>query len=158
MIGLASPENWYSPTIAKYFDYVSWLKKSLIWGSQKFLGLFGYTVFEDKDFVARINTGHRVMVAYDCVGYGVYSIWLAYILSNDIGIKQKLIWSLGGLLLLWSINVVRISLVLLALSKGWDMPLGIDHHTWFNIAAYLLIFGMLLLVERSKNRHIAPKA
>ena len=30
IIGLASPVGWYSPTVQKYFDYVSWIKMSLI--------------------------------------------------------------------------------------------------------------------------------
>jgi hypothetical protein len=33
--------------------------------------------------------------------------------------------------------------------KGWPMPLGIDHHTWFNIFAYGLIFLMIWMYDRA---------
>jgi exosortase/archaeosortase family protein len=77
---------------------------------------------------------------------------VAFVVANKGRWVKKLIWVVGGLLALWFINTVRITLVLVAINKGWPMPLGIDHHTWFNICAYLLIFLMIWLYDRSFKR------
>ncbi|MEP6584756.1 MAG: hypothetical protein ABJA90_10835, partial [Ginsengibacter sp.] len=90
-----------------------------------------------------------VFIAMDCVGYGVYSFWTAFVIANSGKFLKKVIWIIGGLLALWLVNVIRISLFLVAINKGWPMPLGIDHHTWFTIAAYLLIFLLIWLYDRS---------
>jgi exosortase/archaeosortase family protein len=87
----------------------------------------------------------------DCVGYGVYSFWAAYVIAGDDSIGRKIKWVTGGLLLLWAINVIRISGVLVAINRHWAMPLGIDHHTWFNIFAYAAIFGMMYFFERREK-------
>jgi exosortase/archaeosortase family protein len=85
----------------------------------------------------------------DCVGYGVYSFWIAFVMANKGKLLKKVLWIVFGVLGLWLINVVRITLFLTSINKGWPMPLGIDHHTWFNIFAYLLIFLMIWRYDKS---------
>ncbi|MBS1927005.1 MAG: hypothetical protein JST95_00235 [Bacteroidetes bacterium] len=150
-IGIAAPGKLYSPFVEKHLDYVSWIKHSLMAGTKFFLGIFGYDVISQPDFRVRIAGGKAVLIAMDCVGYGVYSFWIAYIVANPGRWIFKLSWILGGVLLLWFINVVRISLFLLAYNKGWPMPLGINHHTWFNIFAYVAIFCMMYFVEKKSK-------
>ena len=103
-------------------------------------------------FLIRINGGRGVIIAMDCVGYGVYSFWIAFVAANRGKFWKKAIWILLGVVVLWFINVIRITLFLVAINKGWPMPLGIDHHTWFNIVAYLMIFILVLLYDRSQNK------
>jgi exosortase/archaeosortase family protein len=150
VIGLASPGKLHSPFIENYFDYVSWIKQSLIWAVGIMTHWFGYVTYTLPDFIIGIKNGASVKIAMDCVGYGVYSFWAAYVIANDGTWKKKAAWVAGGLLLLWLINAIRISLVLMALHERIAMPLGIDHHTWFNIIAYIAIFGMIWLFERRK--------
>ncbi|MCP9751925.1 exosortase/archaeosortase family protein [Ferruginibacter sp. HRS2-29] len=149
VIGLASPEGYYSPFVAEYFDYVSGIKNMLLLCTQWLLSLCGIKTQVEPGFLIRFVMGKSVFIAMDCVGYGVYSFWLAYVLSNSISIGKKIIWSFGGVLLLFIINVIRISLYLTAINRNWEMPLGVDHHTWFNIAAYLAIFLMIWRFEKS---------
>ena len=40
IIGLASPEGWYSPFVEKYLDYVSWIKLSLMHTTGFILSIF----------------------------------------------------------------------------------------------------------------------
>ncbi len=147
VIGLAAPGNYYSPFVEKYFDYVTWIKISLLSGTEFLLSLFSIHSHSEPGFLQRINNGRGVIIAMDCVGYGVYSFWIAFVTANKGKFLKKLLWILGGVLALWFINVIRISLFLVAINKGWSMPLGIDHHTWFNIAAYILIFIMIWLYD-----------
>ncbi len=149
IIGLAAPGNYYSPFIAKYADYVSQVKLSLMAGTGFVLSLFNIKTHIEPGFLIRVTGGRGVFIAMDCVGYGVYSFWTAFVIANSGKFVKKLIWIIGGLLALWLVNVIRISLFLVAINKGWPMPLGIDHHTWFTIAAYLLIFLLIWLYDRS---------
>lgn len=147
-IGIAAKGSYYNPIVDKYLDYVSGIKHSLMFGVKHLLGMFGYDVVTQPDFRVRLAGGKAVLIAMDCVGYGVYSFWIAYIVANPGSWIYKFRWVIGGVLLLWFINVVRISLFLLAVNKGWPMPLGINHHTWFNIFAYVAIFSMMYFVEK----------
>lgn len=155
VIGLAAPGKFYSPFIEHYLDYVSWIKQSLIWGVGRLASVFGYETVQQAGFVIRVKSGAAVLIAMDCVGYGVYSFWAAYVMANEGSLKRKTSWVMVGLVLLWLINVIRITAVLIALQKGKAMPLGIDHHTWFNIIAYCFIFLMIWRYERGgKNLKI----
>jgi exosortase/archaeosortase family protein len=149
IIGLASPVGWYSPTVAKYFDYVSWIKLSLIHATGFILSLFHVQTETEPGFLIRFTGGRGVIIAMDCVGYGVYSFWIAFVAANKGKFLKKTIWIVFGVLALWLINVIRITLFLTSINKGWPMPLGIDHHTWFNIFAYLLIFLMIWRYDKS---------
>ena len=71
---------------------------------------------------------------------------------NEILIN-KIKWLFAGMLLLWIINVLRISAVLLSINNKWIFPLGLDHHTWFNIIAYLVIFMMIYFFEKNLKQN-----
>lgn len=152
VIGLSAPGGYYSPFISKYLDYVTWLKNSLINATASILSVFHIQTEREPGFYLRIKGGIGVIVAYDCVGYGVYSFWIAFVAANAGTFRKKTKWIVGGLLMLWLINVIRITLFLLAINKGWPMPLGLDHHTWFNIFAYLLIFILIIFYDRSAKK------
>jgi len=149
MIGLAAPGGYYSPFIAKYLDYVSWIKMSLIHATGFILSVFNIHTQIEPGFLIRFVHGRGVIIAMDCVGYGVYSFWIAFVAANKGNFSKKLVWIICGVLGLWFINVIRITLFLTSINKGWPMPLGIDHHTWFNIFAYGLIFLMIWMYDRA---------
>lgn len=96
-----------------------------------------------------LQTGEAVRIVYSCIGYGVMSFWIAFVVANKGSLKKKTAWAVGGIFSLWVINVLRIVLILLSAKERWGAPLGWDHHTWFNISAYALIFGMIYLYDRS---------
>ncbi|MEJ7627552.1 MAG: hypothetical protein WKF35_11860 [Ferruginibacter sp.] len=149
VIGLTAPEGYYSKFISQYLDYVSWIKNSLIEGTRLLLSFFSIDTYRAPDFIVRIVNGRGVKIAMDCVGYGVMSFWIAYVTASFAGFSKKILWILAGIILIWIINVSRITLLLVALNKQWSMPLGLDHHTWFNVVAYIAIFIMIFFFERS---------
>ena len=153
IIGLAAPGSYYSPFIDHHLDYVSWIKNSLISATGYTLSLFQIHTHTEPGFLIRFNGGRGVYIAMDCVGYGVYSFWIAFVTANKGSLSKKLSWIIIGLLVLWMINVIRISLFLTAINKGWSMPFGIDHHTWFSIVAYIMIFILIGFYDNSfKNK------
>lgn len=157
IIGLAAPGKYYSPFIETHLDYVSWIKISLLKGTKFLLSLFGINTELVPGFILRIVHGRSIVVAMSCVGYGVYSFWIAFVIANVAPLVKKIVWVVFGVLLLWLINVIRISLFLVAFDRGWPMPLGIDHHTWFTVCAYIAIFIMIWFFERSLKRSSIQK-
>lgn len=147
--GLAVPGGMYSSFAEKYFNVAAWLRSSLIYSAKGLLSFAGTETYRDTDYVLRATTGKGVRIVYSCLGFGVMSFWLAFVCAANAELKKKILWIIGGLLLIWFINGTRIALVLQAAVKGWRFPLGWDHHTWFNIVAYLVVFLMIFLFEKS---------
>ena len=157
VIGLSSPGQWYSPFIDQYLDYISWMRQALLAGSQWMLSLFGIDTYITPNFHIRYFQGRGVFLAYDCIGYGVMSFWIALVVSLQGRWVKKTAWIILGLALLYLINIARISLFLVVTNKNTQMPLGLDHHTWFNIFAYLVIFILLYFFYRSTGDGDKPK-
>lgn len=151
-IGIAAPGGVYSPFVEKYLDYVSWIKISLVNATGWILSIFGISTLKQPGFLIRFEGGRGVIIAMDCVGYGVYSFWIAFVAANTGTLSRKIKWILFGVLALWFINVLRITLFLTSINKGWPMPLGLDHHTWFNICAYIFIFGMIIWYDKTAKK------
>lgn len=153
IIGLTFKDGLYIKFIDDYFNYISWIKKSLMFGAQMVAKLLGYATIKEQNYTLRIVNGRGVIISQGCVGYGVMSFWLAFVFSNQAKNIKKITWALLGLLIIWLINTIRIGLFLVAINKGWKMPLGIDHHTWFNIFAYIGIFIMIYFFEKSIQKN-----
>ena len=149
VIALSATQGHYSSFVANHLDYVSMIKRSLIWGTRLLLSVFHIDTYQVNPFIVRIKDGVGVRIAHGCVGYGVYSFWLAYVLANSWKIKMKMKFIFVGLFLLWLINVLRISLLLVTMQNNKPMPLGLNHHTWFNIVSYVAIFAMIYGFERN---------
>ncbi|MEO6548212.1 MAG: hypothetical protein ABIN94_09440 [Ferruginibacter sp.] len=152
-IGLVAPGGHYVPLLDHYFNYVAWLRSSLLYGARAVVYIAGYETYLKDVYTLRVQHGNGVHVGYDCLGYGLLSFWAAFIIANPGTFAKKIKWVIGGLLAIWMINVLRISLVLVAVNKNWIFPLGLDHHTWFNIAAYACIFTGIYLYDRSAKKH-----
>ena len=151
IIGLAAPGGMYNLFVSKHLDYVSWIKESIIFAVGAVLAIFGVETNTEPGFVIRVCDQKGVFIAMSCVGYGVYSFWIAFVVAHTGIFLKKFFWILGGILILWFINVVRISIFLFVINKNKEMPFGVDHHTWFNIMAYGFIFGMIYLFNKKQN-------
>ncbi|MEO6328092.1 MAG: hypothetical protein ABIO55_04135 [Ginsengibacter sp.] len=148
IIGLAAPGHYYSWFIHDYFNYVSWFRAFLLNASKAVLSVFGYDTYVFGKYILKIKGGSGVRIVYMCLGYGVMSFWIAFIAANKGRLKRKLLWTSGGLLVICFINIVRICLLLVATNKHWIIPY-FNHHTWFNIFAYLMIFILIYFYDRS---------
>ena len=150
--GLAVPGDHYSAFIDKYFDIASFLRTALIISSKQLLAVFGTEAFRVNEYVLRAVSGKGIRLVYSCLGFGVMSFWIAYTIAMNGRLKYKLLWLAGGLLLIFIINVARISLVLKAANNGWPFPLGWDHHTWFNIVSYIFILLLIFWHQRVSTK------
>lgn len=151
VIGLSTPGGYYNSYIER-LNFIDWLRKSLLYGSKALLGLFGFKTEVEGLYILRAKHGGAVRMVYQCIGYGVMSFWAAFVFANTATISKKLKWILGGWILVWCINVIRVSLLLAAINNKWSMPVKIEHHTIFNIVAYTLILVMIYFFDRSQFR------
>lgn len=147
--GIAVPGGMYSPFVEKYFNIAGWFRSFLINASKWVLSLLGTETVRIDDYVLRAINGNGVRIVYACLGFAVLSFWSAYVVATKAILSKKVKWLFGGLLLICCINILRISLVLLAANEGWVLPFGFDHHIWFNIIAYLVIFTMMFFFEKN---------
>ena len=152
--GLAIPGGMYSPFVEKYFNVAGWLRSSIIIATKWFVGIFQINTVRIDDYVLRIPKANGIRIVYSCLGFGVMSFWIAYIVATVAQLNKKVKWLFTGLIIIWLVNVLRISMVLISGYKGWEFPFGWDHHTWFNIVAYGFIFMMMYFFEKEIKNNI----
>ncbi len=153
IIGITSPGGYYSAFADEYLDYVAALRWLLLHSSKGLLELLGFDIYLKDIYTIKLQNGSGVHVGYDCIGYGVMAFWAAFVFANPLSFRRKSIWMLGGLLLIFVINVIRICLMLVAVNQHWKSPFNLDNHTWFNIAAYIAIFTMMWFFDRAQKRN-----
>jgi len=152
IIGIAAPGGYYSSFVDHYVNYVSWMRYLLLHLSKMLLQLLQYDVYLKDIYTIKLQNGLGVHVGYDCIGYGVMIFWLAFIIANKGTISKKLKWIISGLLLIWVVNILRISLMLISINEHWRSFFNLDNHTLFNIAAYTVIFTMIYFFDRSEKK------
>lgn len=153
-IGITSPGNYYSPFCSKYLNYIDLLRNSLLKAANVLCNILGYsTTVISKTTIMGFN-GYKATIIYSCIGYGILSFWTAFVISYPSSFKQKIKWLLCGSLLLWFINVVRISLLLIYINKVKSITTFPKHHLVYNIIAYTVVFFMIYLFSRNKSQLI----
>jgi exosortase/archaeosortase family protein len=152
IIGITAPGGFYWPFADRHLDYVAWLRSLLMDASRIILEMAGYDIYMKDTYTIRMQRGLGVHVVYSCLGYGVMSFWAAFVFANKGRFAQKFFWILTGLLVIFSVNVGRICIMLVATNNKWKSLFGLDNHTWFNIIAYALIFLLMWLFDRSNKK------
>ena len=154
LIGLVSPGGYYIPFLDQYFNYISWLRASLLFALQLLFSFIGIEVYNKNIYTISIQNGSGLHIVYSCLGYGVMSFWAAFVLANDGKKFKKIGWLFLGLLVIWSINVLRLFIFMLSNNNHWQIPFGLDHHTLFTVFAYGGIFIMMYFFDRSVKQNI----
>jgi exosortase/archaeosortase family protein len=92
-----------------------------------------------------VTGGPAVRMVYSCIGYGVMSLWAAFVIAYEGSLKQKLLWLLMGCIFILIINCFRVSMLLVAIANKWQVNRYIEHHDLYNIFSYMLIFSLIYL-------------
>jgi exosortase/archaeosortase family protein len=150
-IGIVSPGGFYWSFGHQFLDFVAALRHVLLKSASVVLTITGHEIFMKDAFTIKVVNGLGVHVGYDCIGYGVIYFWVAFILANQASMKKKLKWLTAGVLIIFSVNIIRIALMVVAVNNHWQPLFGFDNHTWFNIAAYTVIFTMIYLFDKSNK-------
>lgn len=155
LIGLSVPGgklDW--PRITQYFDLPAALRYSLLKGGAIVLDIMNIDTYILDSYHLRMVEGRGIRMVYSCMGYGIMSFWIAFAVAFSCSWKRAAGWALLGISTIWFINVIRICLLLIATNRNWPMPFRVDHHTWFNVAVYLVIGALIYLFDRSEKKHI----
>lgn len=137
----------YSPFLERYLNYIVWLRNSILYTSNSMLHAFGITSSVILPYKLKILHGAYVETIYECLGLGLMSFWIAFVSAEKGTWKKKIQWVFIGIVSIWIINCLRITLLIIALQ--YDRRIAVmDHHTFFNIFAYALI--VLLIYYHTK--------
>lgn len=160
-VTLTLPGKWHSDFFSGHLNYVQWLTDSLTHMSGYIASLFGVENYirVETNSVVSASSGRAVNVKWECIGLGIYSFWLAFILAHKMSIKRKLLFSIGGIVAMWLLNCIRIALLLYAVEhnlkawkKSWKFIGDINHHDLYNYACYIIIIGMIYLYYRKTSK------
>jgi exosortase/archaeosortase family protein len=135
--------KYYIEWLDKYVNYVRWLRYTILYGTKGLMSILGYDTNIISEFVIRIKGGYGVQLVYSCLGYGILSFWIAFVLANTGRISFKLKWLATGCSIILFSNMIRITILLIANDKKWYKPFSLDHHTFYNIIAYMIVIGMI---------------
>jgi exosortase/archaeosortase family protein len=144
-IGITAPGGLYISFFDHNLNYVAWLRQSILWGAKMVSGIFGYDAYIDGPFHLRASSGPGVQMVYSCLGLGIMSFWAGFVLAHAIPWKKKLGWTLLGLVMIWIINCLRVSVILAASVNRWNANKYLDHHDMFNIFAYIIVFILIII-------------
>ena len=130
-------------------DYIDWLRYSILHSSEAFCRLIGVKCHVENVFIIKLNEINRgLRMVYQCVGYGIMSFWAAFVIANKATIYKKVFWLVSGWGVIWIVNCLRVTVLLIALRDNWPLNKYIDHHTFFNIVAYGFIFLLMYIFIR----------
>jgi exosortase/archaeosortase family protein len=145
VIGLSSPGNYYLPFLDQYLNYIDWLRNLILYTSNLITRIAGLDSIVEEPYLLRVKSGPAVRMVYSCIGYGVMSLWVAFVIAYEGSLKQKLLWLLMGCIFILIINCFRVSMLLVAIANKWQVNRYIEHHDLYNIFSYMLIFSLIYL-------------
>ncbi len=135
--------RFYNAYITEHFNYIQWIKSSLIILGSWIIKLFGfYAVYNESDVM--VVDGPYLRINYSCVGLGVMSFFTAFVIAFPAKLKAKIKLFIIGTIMIYVLNVLRISGlgILLGFFKSQRNNFTY-HHEVFNIIVYLCIFALL---------------
>ncbi|MEN9599191.1 MAG: hypothetical protein RL596_1502 [Bacteroidota bacterium] len=149
-IGLSTEGGIYL-TWLKYVDYVSLYRRLLLSGAAQIIEWMGYYTQQRGTFLLYINGANGIQLVYWCLGIGIISFWVSYVLAFQTdSIQFRLRWIIYGIFFITVLNIFRISLILIANYVQYASLFEMDHHDLYNIILYLML-GVLLLIHKKKQ-------
>ena len=148
----------YSSFFDQHLNYFALLRASILHtanGIDHLYGLHSYVA----DPRLKLPNGHGVYVDLACLGYGVMSFWIAFIVAHKANWYKKLAWAAGGVVFLWFLNCCRVALLLIAVTKRWNTEKWMDSHALFNLVVYAFVIAMVFAYYQfEKCRRLTPSA
>lgn len=148
---LTAAESPYVLSVSGWLNLLQPVQTLLVHGVQLVLSLLQCPTDLQNSYTLKLPGGTGVRLLYSCIGYGIISFWVAFVFANSGSFRKKIWWMAGGGVAFIGINVIRVSMVLVAQRQQWLLPFGFDFLTGLNVLTYLLIFLMLCLYHRASE-------
>jgi exosortase/archaeosortase family protein len=151
--------RFYNEFIATNFNYIQGLKTALIIPAVWIIKLFGfYAIYNEMDVM--VVSGPLLRINYACLGIGVMSFLVAFVIAFPAKLKAKWKLLVFGLLMVYVLNVLRIAGlgVLLGFFKSQRYNFTY-HHEVFNVIVYICIFTLLYYwIKKNTNLGAKPSS
>lgn len=108
----------------------------------------GYNAEVAGPYKVKLVRGKGVKVVYSCLAIGILSFWIAFVLAEQEKAKRKLFYLFTGILVVFLLNALRLTLLVLAANSNRDSAFVEHHHLAFNIAVYAAVLFMMYLYVR----------
>lgn len=144
--------RFYNAFLAENFNYIQWIRTSLIFFGTAIIKMFGFYAIYNSTDVMVVN-GPYLRINYSCIGLGVMSFFTAFVIAFPAQLKPKIQLFIIGMLMIYLLNVLRIA--------GLGVLLGFFesqrnnftyHHEVFNIIVYVCIFLLLYFWIKKNSR------
>ena len=147
----------YSSFVEHHLNYLSWFTSSILFLSNLITVSLGLPSYVDNDTI-RVFNGSFVTLLFPCLGTGITSFWIAFVVADSGSWMRKILWCVVGFFSIWFINSWRIALLLLSIEDRWRTYTWVDHHTLFNFATYLIIIVLMYLyTEKQRQRQLVQQ-
>jgi exosortase/archaeosortase family protein len=146
----SSTGKFFCPFVQTYLNYPAWIRDAVLFISSHICHWAGIPSVRSGPYL-NLPNGEGIYMAYSCYGLMVMDLWLAFIGADRFWYSGKLFWILAGLMGIFLINIFRITLLVISLSKDWGLFRIIDHHTFFNLLSYVLIFFLVSYYYKRKK-------
>ena len=150
---LTSKGAHYVQFLDLYVNYIRGLRHLLLDTTAFFVNLLGYTAITS-DTELLVSGRGVIQLVYSCLGLGVMSFFIAFVIAYPKSTKEKVIFGLSGIIVIQILNIFRF--ILLALF--WDKTKGkiLDHHAIFNIVIYLIIIVSIYFWIKADKKSLSP--
>lgn len=160
VIGVTTPGGSYYPFFDNYLNFPILIRISVLNGAKFILHILGFDTFVNGDTLLSHDGFKAVRMGWPCYGMMINSFWLAYVLAHSSPLKRKLIWSFAGILSIYLLNCIRVSLMMVAMEKYWTIGklLSTNNHDLFNYLSYIIIILMIIMYNRQSEYKTPDKA
>jgi exosortase/archaeosortase family protein len=149
---LTSHGKNYNSFVDEHLNYISGLRHLLLGATRFLINLTGLTCLSN-DYRLLVAGRGSITLIYSCLGLGVMSFFVAFVIAYPKNLKSKLIFLVTGLICIQALNILRF--VLLALFWDKKSSMILDHHTIFNIAIYIIIAISLYFWVKHEDKPLA---
>jgi exosortase/archaeosortase family protein len=120
----------------------SWMNKAVANGGHWLVGLFGYNTCLEGTSIC-VNIISTVHINTGCNGFEIFSIFAGFIVIYDGKWWLKIIYIIGGVVLLYACNVVRVAMLAIDHYENLKM-FRFNHKYTYLIIMYAIVVGLWL--------------
>lgn len=143
----------YSSFLDDNLNYIAWIRSYILHTSNLIAHIAGINTSVVLSTKLKILNGSGVFMDTACIGLGLLTFWIAFVLANPGSLKRKFVWCIVGSLCICLVNSIRVVLLVVAANNRWKINTFADHHTMFNIASYSVI-ALLIYFYINKNNSV----
>lgn len=136
-LGLSIKGGIYLEVVDNY-SYHNILRQWILELAAKILNFFWGIKAKIFTHVLIINNGKHIRMVYGCIGTSIMSAWISFILAYINKFLYRIIYIIVGIAIIIFLNSLRVALLSVVTTQ-------FDHHLFYNIIVYIIVFFMMLI-------------